>query len=334
MSRLLTPPAALPRSTAQLFSPIAADLEQVERIYAETIANAKPAIHRLLDHLEHYRGKRLRPSLLLLTAHACGGIARNHHILGAVVEMVHTATLVHDDVLDEATIRRHVPTVNDRWGNKSSILLGDYLFTHAFHLSSSTGDARACDIIGEATNKVCEGELHQTLERGNLDLSEDEYLAIIEAKTAALTACCCRLGAIYAGAAESIVEKLTNYGRLLGMAFQVADDLLDVVGHERTAGKTLGTDLHQLKLTLPLIRMLDAVPADDAAKLRQLLRDGGPHRRERIADVLKKTDAVGYARQRAERFAAEATEQLHDLPPTAFRDILRSLPMWAVRREA
>lgn len=334
MSRLLTPPAALPRSTAQLFSPIAADLAHVEQIYAETIANSKPAIGRMLHHLENYRGKRLRPSLLLLTAHACGSVHRNHHILGAVVEMVHTATLVHDDVLDEATVRRHVPTVNDRWGNKSSILLGDYLFTHAFHLSSSTGDARACAIIGEATNKVCEGELHQTLERGNLELTEDEYLAIIDAKTAELTACCCRLGALYAGASESMVESLTNYGRLLGMAFQVADDLLDVVGHERTAGKTLGTDLHQLKLTLPLIRMLDAVPAAEAAELRQLLHDGGPQRRERIAEVLKSTDAIGYAQQRAERFAAEACEELSDLPTSSYRDILRILPHWAVRREA
>ena len=134
MSRLLTPANSSARSPAQLLTPIAADLEHVERIYGETIANSKPAIDRLLGQLHNYNGKRLRPSLLLLTAHACGEVTRNHHILGAVVEMVHTATLVHDDVLDEATTRRHGPTVNAGWGNKSSILLGDYLFTHAFHL--------------------------------------------------------------------------------------------------------------------------------------------------------------------------------------------------------
>jgi octaprenyl-diphosphate synthase len=334
MSRVLTPPTTSPRSTSHLFAPITRDLEHVERIYSDTIANSKPAIGRMLDHLNNYRGKRLRPSLLLLTAHACGSVSRNHHILGAVVEMVHTATLVHDDVLDEAAVRRHVPTVNDGWGNKASILLGDYLFTHAFHLTSTTGEARACEIIGEATNRVCEGELQQTLERGNLDLSEDDYLAIIEAKTAALTACCCRLGAIYAGASDDVVEHLANYGRLLGMAFQVADDLLDVIGQERTAGKTLGTDLEQRKLTLPIIRMLDAVPASEAAQLRQLLAEGGPHRREQIAAALTRTDAISYARQRAERFAGEASEEVVALPASSFRDILQSLPHWAVRREA
>jgi octaprenyl-diphosphate synthase len=334
MSRVLTPPMTTPRSTAHLFAPIARDLEQVECIYAETIANKKPAIDRILGQLQNYNGKRLRPSLLLLTAHACGDVTRNHHILGAVVEMVHTATLVHDDVLDEASVRRHLPTVNAGWGNKASILLGDYLFTHAFHLSSSTGDARACEIIGEATNRVCEGELQQTLQRGNLELSEDEYLEIIEAKTAALTACCCRLGAIYAGATDEIVERLTTYGRLLGMAFQVADDLLDVIGQERTAGKTLGTDLEQQKLTLPLIRMLDAVPAPEAAGLRRLLAQSHPHRREHVAAALAHTDAVGYARQRAERFAAEAGAELAHLPPSSFRETLLALPQWAVRREA
>jgi octaprenyl-diphosphate synthase len=334
MSRLLTPATSTARSSAQLFAPIAADLEQVERIYSDTIANSTPAINRLLGQLHNYNGKRLRPSLLLLTARACGEVTRNHHILGAVVEMVHTATLVHDDVLDEATTRRHGPTVNAGWGNKSSILLGDYLFTHAFHLSSMTGEARACRIIGEATNRVCEGELHQTLERGNLDLTEDDYLTIIDAKTAALTACCCRLGAMYAGASDALVERLTSYGRLLGMAFQVADDLLDVIGHERAAGKTLGTDLDQLKLTLPLIRMLDAVPAKEAHRLRQLLREGRSHRRERISEALAQTDAVTYARQRAERFAADAAAELADLPSSQFREILVALPHWAVRRDA
>lgn len=333
MSRLLTPPAAAPRSTAHLFAPIAADLEHVERIYHATIANSKPALNRMLEHLEHYRGKRLRPSLLLLAAHACGRVTPNHHILGAVVEMVHTATLVHDDVLDEAEVRRHQPTVNAGWGNKASILLGDYLFTHAFHLSSTTGDAHACELIGEATNRVCEGELQQTLERGNLELGEDAYFEIIDAKTAALTACCCRLGAHFAGASEAVVDRLAKYGRLLGMAFQVADDLLDVVGHERTAGKTLGTDVQQQKLTLPLIRLLDAVPAAEAARLRAVLQEPGDHRRERIAEALDRTDAIAYARQRAERFAVDAQAELNRIPASPACEILWALPQWAVRRD-
>jgi octaprenyl-diphosphate synthase len=246
--------------------------------------------------------------------------------------MVHTATLVHDDVLDEAGLRRHVPTVNAGWGNKAAILLGDYLFTHAFHLTSTIGEARACEMIGEATNRVCEGELHQTLQRGNLGLTESQYFEIIEGKTAALTACCCHLGALYAGADPETVERLTNYGRLLGLAFQVADDLLDLIGREDTAGKTLGTDLEQQKLTLPLIHMLASLPADKAAALRSLLGNGRP-KRLAVTAGLETTGAVEYARLRAETFAAEAAAELDGLPPSECRDLLRLLTDWAVRRD-
>src|SRR5262249_8700852 len=158
-------------------------------------------------------------------------------------EMVHTATLVHDDVLDEAAVRRHAPTVNAGWGNKASILLGDYLFTHASHLSSTTGDARAGELMSEPTNRGSEGERQQALGHGKLQLTEAEYFDIIDGKAAALTACCCRLGALYADAEPEVVERLASYGRRLGLAFQVADDLLDLLGQEQTAGKTLGTDL-------------------------------------------------------------------------------------------
>ena len=197
MSSLLTSPTASTRASWLLFAPIAADLAAVERVYDHTLENAKPGLARLIQHLDQYRGKRLRPVLLLLTAHACGRVTPAHHVLGAVVEMIHTATLVHDDVLDSATVRRHVATVNANWGNQCSILLGDMLFTHAFHLASTLGDARACEMIGEATNHVCEGELQQVRERGNLALSEDEYFSIIDGKTAELTSCCCRLGALH-----------------------------------------------------------------------------------------------------------------------------------------
>src|SRR5262249_13410165 len=160
-------------------APIAADLVEVERIFAAAVASSRPHVARLVAHLGHYRGKRLRPTLLLLAARACGPVTHAHHVLGAVVEMIHTATLVHDDVLDNAAIRRHTATVNANWGNQASILLGDYLFTHAFHLASTIGDARACELIGEATNRVCAGELEQICERGNLALSEEEYFGII-----------------------------------------------------------------------------------------------------------------------------------------------------------
>src|SRR5438445_8301466 len=210
------------RANSDLFQPIAHDLESVERILRDKLESSQAGVGRLLSHLRHYRGKRLRPALLLLTARACGRVTPAHHLLGAVVEMIHTATLVHDDVLDSATVRRHAPTVNAGWGNQASILLGDYLFTHAFHLSSTLDDVQACRLIGEATNRLCEGELHQIVQKGNLDLSEAEYFDIIDAKTAELTACSCRLGALFSGAGESVVEPMTSYGRSLGIAFQIA----------------------------------------------------------------------------------------------------------------
>src|SRR5438552_11697407 len=241
---------------SDLFQPVQGDLEIVERILRETIETAQPGVARLISHLASYRGKRLRPALLLLTARACGRVERAHHVLAAVVEMIHTATLVHDDVLDGAGVRRHVATINAGWGNQASILLGDYLFTHAFHLSSALGEARACRLIGDATNRLCAGELHQICQRGNLELTEETYFDIIDGKTAELTSCCCRLGALYSGMDAEVVERLASYGRHLGMAFQIADDLLDLVGEERSVGKSLGTDLEQQKLTLPLIYMM------------------------------------------------------------------------------
>src|SRR5579871_3634091 len=200
---------APPSGPVQLPAAVIADLAEVERIFARKLSSHRGHVARLVAHVEHYRGKRLRPTLLLLAAHACGRVAPAHHALAAVVEMIHTATLVHDDVLDEETLRRHVKTVNAGWGNQSSILLSDMLFSHAFHLTSSV-DARACEIIGAATNRVCEGELHQISERGNLELSEDDYINIIDGKTAELTACCSQLGAIYAGAEAEAVESLTD----------------------------------------------------------------------------------------------------------------------------
>src|SRR5436190_8779643 len=175
-----------PAARVDLCGPIAEDLEEVERLLARSLRNKHARVAQVVDHVRHYRGKRLRPVLLLLAARACGRIAPAHHTLGAVVEMIHTATLVHDDVLDGAKVRRKVATVNSIWGTKTSVLLGDYLFTHAFHLASSV-DVRACELIGEATNRVCEGELCQVLQAGNLELSQEDYFDIIDGKTAALT---------------------------------------------------------------------------------------------------------------------------------------------------
>lgn len=320
------------RPTGLPFGPVAADIDEADRIFAATLAPYKSPFGSLITHLKHYRGKRLRPALLLLAAKACGKITPAHHTLAAAVEMIHTATLVHDDVLDEAELRRHVPTVNAGWGNKVSILLGDMLFTHAFHLTS-TVDGRACGIIGEATNRVCAGELRQVTEKGNLDLTEVEYFAVIDGKTAALTECCGQLGALYAGATEAVAGRMANFGRNLGLAFQIADDLLDLVGNEEAAGKTLGTDLQQQKLTLPVIHCLNRLPAAEAADLREAIRAGDPGLGSRVLAALERTQSVAYARRRADDLARAAREELAPLPRGESRTILEAMTDWSVRRE-
>ncbi|MCS6850690.1 MAG: polyprenyl synthetase family protein [Gemmataceae bacterium] len=330
----LPPPVEPPPAVeVPFFGLIAADLAEVERLLHRTLASSRGHTRRLLNHLRHYRGKRLRPALLLLAAHASGGIRPVHHVLAAVVEMIHTATLVHDDVLDHAAVRRHAATVNAAWGNHASILLGDYLFTHAFHLAS-TVDARACSLIGQATNRVCEGELHQIGERGNLELTEEEYLEIIDGKTAELTACCGRLGALYADAPDDFVTALGHYGRWLGLAFQIADDLLDLVGSEERTGKSLGTDLEQNKLTLPVIHLLRESPPATATVVRQLLSSPGNHKRTALSPYLSEHGSLDYARRRAEGFATLAREELASLPPSPGRAVLELLTERVVHRQS
>jgi len=314
------------------FAPIAADIAEAESIFERTLAPHRGPFGSLIEHLRHYRGKRLRPALLLLTARACGKITPAHHVLAAAMEMIHTATLVHDDVLDEADLRRHAPTFNAGWGNKVSILLGDMLFTHAFHLTS-TVDVRACQITGEVTNRVCAGELRQVTERGNLELSEADYFTIIDGKTAALTECCGRLGALYAGSSEEVVTKLASYGRSLGLAFQIADDVLDLVGTEDTVGKTLGTDLAQQKLTLPVIHCLHRLPPAEATKLRDAIRTGAEGLGLRVLAALEKTQSVAHAKRKAEDFARAAKQDLECLPRNDCRVVLESIADWSVRRE-
>jgi octaprenyl-diphosphate synthase len=321
------------RNARDPFAPIAADLEETERILKSTLHQPQPGVARLINHLAHYRGKRLRPALLLLTAQACGSVRPAHHLLAAVVEMIHTATLVHDDVLDSASTRRHVATVNASWGNQASILLGDYLFTHAFHLSSMLGDVRACRIIGDATNRVCCGELHQVTERGNLDLGEDAYFSMIDGKTAELTSCACRLGAMYADSTHDIVEGMARFGRNLGLAFQIADDLLDLVGEERAAGKSLGTDLDQKKLTLPLIHYFAQATPAQKAKALAILDAAANHKRENLCPLLEATGSIDYARRRAEEFANLAAAELAHLAPSEARAILEHLTDRVVRRD-
>src|SRR5262245_233417 len=311
------------------FSLIAADLHEVERLYDEALAPFRPRFGPLVQQLRQYRGKRLRPALVVLAGHVCGRVTRPHHVLGAVVEMVHTATLVHDDVLDEAVTRRHSPTVNAAWGSKTSLLLGDMLFSAAFRLCS-TVDAKACEWVGDATNRVCVGELFQVSQAGNLGLLEAEDFEIGAGKTGALTECCARLGAHYAGAPPEVVERLAAYGRDLGIAFQIADDVLDLAGDTRVAGKTLGTDVEQQKLTLPLIRALAELPGAEAERFRDAFRRGAVHE---LADAVSSTVAIESTEADARRRAASARRALVGLPASPYRAALEHIADWAVKRE-
>jgi octaprenyl-diphosphate synthase len=320
------------RKLAAAYAPIAAELAEAERIFEAELGSRFPFVQQLVDHCANFRGKRLRPALVLLTGQACGGVTPAHPVLAAVVEMIHTATLVHDDVLDEAEIRRHAATVNADWGNETAVLLGDYLFTHSFHLAASLESTLACRWIGRATNLVCEGEMQQVHNRGNFGLTESEYFAIIRGKTAELTAVSCRLGAHYAGASAAAVEAMEGYGRDLGVAFQIADDLLDIWGEESATGKSLGTDLEKQKLTLPLIRLLSTASPPTAAAVRRLLAGANPKHRHDLRPYLESSGALAYAWDRARHHAGLAAEALEILPDSPARSTLRSLAAYVVRR--
>ncbi|VTS03892.1 polyprenyl synthetase family protein [Tuwongella immobilis] len=320
--------------TKTLFDPIRSELDQVEQVLASTLSPYRRRISDLMNHLKHFKGKRLRPVLVILAAKACGRVVSSHFTLAAVIEMIHTATLVHDDVLDEASIRRHVDTVNARWGNKTSILLGDLLFTHAFHLSATSGDARICERIGEATNRVCAGELFQLTEHGNLHLTEDAYFEMIDGKTAALTEVACRIGAMLAGANDHVCESLAIFGQKLGLAFQVADDLLDLMGDETKTGKTLGTDLEQQKMTLPLIHLLEVVDGAEADSLRDAMRHPTEANIQRILTALRVHGSLEYAQRRADELIAEGRAALQCLPSSTAKTMLEQLGTWAVRRQS
>jgi octaprenyl-diphosphate synthase len=316
-----------------VYAPIRGELEQVEEILRGELSSGYSYIDRLVKHGIRLGGKRLRPALILLSAKASGTLKSEHLLLSAAVEMIHTATLIHDDVLDEATLRRHLDTINARWDNEASILLGDYLFTRSLCIAASIGDAFACQALGEATRTMCEGELRQIENRGNFNLAEDQYIAIIADKTAALTVCCCLLGAHYAGADPKMNQILARFGRNLGIAFQITDDLLDLVGDEHTAGKSLGTDLAKQKTTLPLIRLLAQASSQDRESILSRLSASGNHHRDLLRPWFDRSDAIAYARDRASWYARAAAEEIETLPRDSIREALLGLTEFVVKRQ-
>lgn len=326
--------AAAGAALATLYAPVADELAQVEQVLRDELRSEYAVVDEMLRHGGMLGGKRLRPALLLLAAKAIGPIERPHITLAAVVEMIHTATLIHDDILDDADRRRHLQTCNALWDNEASVLLGDYLFTHAFYLASTLETTFACRQIGQATNTVCEGELRQVRSRGDLQLSEDAYFAIIEAKTARLCECSCQLGAHYAGGDEHSVEHLAAYGRHLGIAFQITDDLLDLLGDPSATGKSLGTDLEKQKLTLPVIHAVRQADARQRMQITELLADPVVTHRAALRPHLLQLGSIEYTRAAARRHAQLAGQQLTALAPSPARKVLEALPEFVVARSA
>lgn len=324
---------ATPAELVNIFALIEDDLAQVEKRLQAELASRHAFIDELAQHTFRMGGKRLRPALVLLAAQAAGVVVEAHHTVAAVVEMVHTATLVHDDILDEATVRRHEQTVNARWNNKISVLLGDYLFTHAFYLASTLETTYGCRTIGRATNLVCEGELLQTAASGNLELTETEYFHIIDAKTAQLCACSAELGAHYAGADAQAITDLAEYGRQVGIAFQIVDDLLDLEGEEAKVGKSLGTDLTNRKMTLPLILLRDQLPEKERAELFTLLESPDPANATQLSAWLEDSGAIQQTRTVAQEHVERALSRLAGLEDTPAKQALLQIAEFVTRRE-
>jgi octaprenyl-diphosphate synthase len=251
---------------------------------------------------------------------------------GAAVELLHMATLVHDDVLDEAELRRKGATINHLRGNEAAVLLGDYLISHSYHLCSSLQSQFASRTIARTTNQVCEGELLQIDNRNNLDLSEETYLQIITLKTAVLCATCCTLGATFAGGTKEQIAALETYGLALGVAFQIQDDILDIVGDAGTVGKTLGIDIEKQKMTLPVIHFLQHAPQEHRALLRSLINSRDADKAERIRNLIMPSESIEYARDRARQLVAKARAALANLPESEPRTVLDTMAQFVIER--
>ncbi len=301
---------------------IDAPLGRVQQRIRRILSGPGPAgeLAPLLGSLTAQTGKMIRPSLVLLAGRCFGPTSDRHIEVSAIVEMLHNATLLHDDVIDEGQTRRGVPTVNRVWGNESAVLLGDFLLSQVFRLTASL-DPAVAGVIGETAARVCEGELRQVAQKQNWQLTEAEYLDIVTEKSAAFFSGCCRLGAMLSDAAESQIEALAAYGLHAGVAFQIADDLLDIAGDENTTGKTARSDLSKSKLTLAMIRLLDTVDASTRQKVHILLANPAESANE-LERMLTAHGSLPYARDRALDYVRLAETALQSLPATDAKDAL------------
>jgi octaprenyl-diphosphate synthase len=331
--------AALPLSPAPVASLpeiqalVADDMAAVNALIRARLASDVVLINQISEHIIAAGGKRLRPMLVLLAARALGYGGSDHVQTAAIIEFIHTSTLLHDDVVDESDLRRGRKTANALWGNAASVLVGDFLYSRSFQLMVELDRMQVMRILADTTNAIAEGEVLQLLHVHNPDTDEAAYLRVIERKTAVLFAAATRLGALLAGADERTQEAMARFGMALGYAFQIADDVLDYTADAATLGKNLGDDLAEGKATLPLIHAMAKAGPELRERLAQAIREGDTEALPEIVDAIRSSGSLDYSRQVAERYAREAMQALEGLPESPQLAALRGLAVYSVQRE-
>lgn len=317
-----------------LLQPVEEDMRAVDALIRKRLSSDIVLINTLAEYIISSGGKRIRPALVILAARAAGYQGTAHHLLAVIIEFIHTATLLHDDVVDESTLRRGRETANSVWGNDASVLTGDFLYSRAFQLMVELDSFEVMRVLADATNRVAEGEVMQLMHTHNPDLSEQDYLEIVDRKTASLFAAGCQLGASLAGRSPEDCQSMAAFGRKLGIAFQMVDDALDYGHGDDTFGKNLGDDLAEGKTTLPLICALSRAPEEKAATIRQAIIDADLSALDPIKKMIESTNAMTYTFGRVDEIANEAIRHLDGFAPSIYREALVSLIEFSSHRRA
>jgi octaprenyl-diphosphate synthase len=308
-------------------------MEAVTGVIRKRLHSDIVLIRQVAEYIIGAGGKRMRPALLLLVANALGYRGTHHHELAAVLEFIHTATLLHDDVVDESDLRRGRSTANAMFGNAAAVLVGDFLYSRSFQMMVEVKDMRVMQILASATNRIAEGEVLQLLNVHNADVTVEAYLQVIRYKTAMLFEAATRTGAILGGLDEAGEERLGAYGRHIGTAFQLIDDVLDYSADESATGKHLGDDLAEGKPTLPLIHVMQYGTAEQAALVRRAIEEGGREVFPEVLEAVRATGALEATAQVARDEAERAAQQVRDLPASIFKESLLQLCSFAVARQ-
>ena len=321
-------------STAAALSLIADDMMGMDAVIRHRLRSDVPLVSQISSYIVAAGGKRLRPALLLLMCGALGFRGDQRYNLAAVVEFIHTATLLHDDVVDESTLRRGRATANEAFGNPASVLVGDFLYSRAFQMMVDAGNMRVMQTLAEATNVIAEGEVLQLMNMHDASLSEEGYLKVIRSKTAKLFEASARLAALLAGSSPLVEQSCADYGQSLGTAFQVIDDILDYDGDVLEMGKNLGDDLREGKATLPLIIAMQRGSEIERSTIRQAIETGGTGKIDIIVAIVQKTGALEATRQAAAAEARRALKALENLPQNPYSDALRALASQLLERRS